>query len=272
MSAHAAQDASSPVARAATAGASAERHASVPRASGSAHFASANLVRASSTRALRAKPGCMAIRCGHDVAAGGGGGAGDEASRPAPRRDRRRDDGRGATRRGARPGRSERRPGRGGGGTARAGGRARRAADAGRRRRAHGPHRRRAASEVSRRPVGGWMDGGSLAERAASTERAPRASSVRERPRTDRARVLDRVSVRDAVSGSPVARASARRERGGGTTGRSLPDRYAKICARSASKISRRPRRGPITCAHRNPERTRADRRTRVQTIPSFVI
>lgn len=60
------------------------------------------------------------------------------------------------------------------------------------------------------------MDGGSLAERAAATERAPRASSVRERPRTDRARVLDRVSVRDAVSGSPVARASARRERGGG--------------------------------------------------------
>ena len=155
---------------------------------------------------------------------------------------------------------------------ARAGHRARRAADAGRRRRAHGPHRRRAASEVSRRPVGGWMDGGSLAERAAATERAPRASSVRERPRTDRARVLDRVSVRDAVSGSPVARASARRERGGGTTGRSLPDRYAKICARSASKISRRPRRGPITCAHRNPERTRADRRTRVQRIPSFVI
>ena len=116
------------------------------------------------------------------------------------------------------------------------------------------------------------MDGGSLAERAAATERAPRASSVRERPRTDRARVLDRVSVHDAVSGSPVARASARRERGGGTTGRSLPDRYAKICARSASKISRRPRRGPITCAQWNPERTRADRRTRVQTIPSFVI
>ena len=99
----------------------------------------------------------------------------------------------------------------------------------------------RAASEVSRRPVGGWTDGGSppSARLPLSARRVLRASA---NVRAPTARVLDRVSVRDAVSGSP-SRARVRGGSGGARQGvRCRTDTQRSVLGQH--RISRRPRRG----------------------------